>query len=756
LCKPASVAASAAVVLEGKLYVNGGTVYAGPTAGNSLGIFQASTGTANAPELQIASGTLYVYGAFTSILNANTDKGIFNMSGGTLYMAQTSSSISNLPVFCIRNVVGSSFTMSGGDVYFPKPASTTTYADFDISGASITNAVTGGTLHFGNATTAYTYRIGTRLATVNPNIKLEGIAGTIVKPINVLATSGFSCLSMYISTGNTLDLYDDGNASHDMTITSAYSGTNAFYVDGTFQPRLSTVTFSRAGSQTVLGTASPTPFYSLTINSGTTLIGSSNMRVQADWTNNGTYTQGTGTLRFNGPSADAGAATTQNIGGTTSTVFYNLIVNKASGVLNLNTSTTVGDNGGGTTTGVLTLTSGQLVLNSKTLTISNPAITAIAYTSGSIKSETASASPGGGTGPAGTGYGIVTWKVNSNAGAHIIPFITGSAVSIPFTFNVDGAGGSLGDFSVSTYGTTAANTPYPASVNHVSDTLGLSGNNSAYTVDRFWYISKTGGAGKANLTFSYSPSEAPSAGNLGSDGKGNIAQKWGAANYWLRMPSQTYNTALTYSVTVSNITQFAPSGTAAGGTAWGLAQNIHPLPIELLSFSAKLNSQKTVDINWSTASEINNNYFVVERSVNGISFEPIASQSGSLNSFTIKKYSVNDENPLKSRSYYRLKQVDFGGKFTYSASVSIFNDQTSLISIYPNPARNRFSVKYNSSEGKAANFYLIDQTGKIIMTRSITGQEQEADFDITGVPAGNYFLSSPLISGGNQRIQIVR
>jgi hypothetical protein len=94
------------------------------------------------------------------------------------------------------------------------------------------------------------------------------------------------------------------------------------------------------------------------------------------------------------------------------------------------------------------------------------------------------------------------------------------------------------------------------------------------------------------------------------------------------------------------------------------------MPIELLNFEAKLNG-KVVDLFWSTASEVNNDYFTVERSKNGIVFEKVLEIDGAGNSASTLSYSTIDKNPFTGISYYRLKQTDFNKNFKYSNMVAV-------------------------------------------------------------------------------------
>lgn len=112
------------------------------------------------------------------------------------------------------------------------------------------------------------------------------------------------------------------------------------------------------------------------------------------------------------------------------------------------------------------------------------------------------------------------------------------------------------------------------------------------------------------------------------------------------------------------------------------------LPIELLSFHAKLKGT-FVDLNWSTATEINNDYFVVERASEDLDWTPILTVTGAGNSNSLLTYSSKDRDPLTGLSYYRLKQVDFDGGFSYSDPVSIFNNtivDSEDVFMYPNPS----------------------------------------------------------------------
>ena len=149
------------------------------------------------------------------------------------------------------------------------------------------------------------------------------------------------------------------------------------------------------------------------------------------------------------------------------------------------------------------------------------------------------------------------------------------------------------------------------------------------------------------------------------------------------------------------------------------------LPISLLNFSAKLNSNKKVDINWTTVTEVNNHYFTIERSKDALNFEEISRVEGQINSVVKKYYAVVDENPLVGTSYYRLKQTDYNGAYTYSGirSIEIANDED--IDVFPNPNNGesfKFSMKQNVNEEVLV--VLCNSLGQEVFSKVIINDSQ--------------------------------
>jgi hypothetical protein len=101
-----------------------------------------------------------------------------------------------------------------------------------------------------------------------------------------------------------------------------------------------------------------------------------------------------------------------------------------------------------------------------------------------------------------------------------------------------------------------------------------------------------------------------------------------------------------------------------------------PLPITLIKFSAYLENSE-VKLEWQTASEINNDYFTIERTYEGSMYEFVGQKNGGGTCVVFQYYTLWDDNIRKEIIYYRLKQTDFDGKFSYSNLVSVDNREKS-------------------------------------------------------------------------------
>ena len=142
---------------------------------------------------------------------------------------------------------------------------------------------------------------------------------------------------------------------------------------------------------------------------------------------------------------------------------------------------------------------------------------------------------------------------------------------------------------------------------------------------------------------------------------------------------------------------------------------VSPLPIELLDFNAIKNGSK-VDLSWKTASETNNDYFTTEKTRDGISFETVGTVGGAGSSSSIISYNDVDYAPYEGISYYRVKQTDFNGRYSYSSLVPVnyyFGEDG--ISIFPNPSDAQEPIKLNITGPENQQV--------LVVVRDILGQE---------------------------------
>lgn len=146
------------------------------------------------------------------------------------------------------------------------------------------------------------------------------------------------------------------------------------------------------------------------------------------------------------------------------------------------------------------------------------------------------------------------------------------------------------------------------------------------------------------------------------------------------------------------------------------------LPIELLDFKAVLKNNQ-VALSWQTASETNNDFFTIERSEDAVNWMETQHIKGAGNSKILLSYAFTDEHPFAETTYYRLKQTDFDGKFSYSAvqSLTIHDPEKSKIFIYPNPAEDEVRIRTTDSDCSQLKIYDVygrDMTVQITITTS--------------------------------------
>jgi fibronectin-binding autotransporter adhesin len=372
-------------------------------------------------------------------------------------------------------------------------------------------------------------------------------------------------------------------------------------------------------------------------NAGTYNQSSGITNLGGDWSNTGTYNAGMSTLNFNG------SAALQAISGTNS--FYNLSVSKPSGNVTLNALTTV--------TNLLTLTTGKIISTTGSPLVLTTTASSTAGNANSFVSVPMLK----------TFNGSFTFPVGSVAANRYRP-ATVSATSASDTWTVEYVG----------------NNP---TLQGYTNTLFNSANLGKVSQYEYWNVSRVG-ATTAALELTYNTgSYVVNASNIGNVANLRIA-RWNGSQWDVPVGASSVTqtgTTITGTVKVSVVSNFSPF-------TFGSTDPDSPLPITLMAFNAKLNNDH-VDLTWKTAQEINNDYFVIEKTTNLESFTEVGKIEGNGSSKETHSYSLKDSNPSAGRSYYRLKQVDYDGEFSFSELKMIDYDgpQFATLRAYPSPLK---------------------------------------------------------------------
>lgn len=171
---------------------------------------------------------------------------------------------------------------------------------------------------------------------------------------------------------------------------------------------------------------------------------------------------------------------------------------------------------------------------------------------------------------------------------------------------------------------------------------------------------------------------------------------------------------------------------------------VSALPIELLNFNAFPINNEIVQLSWKTASEMNNDYFTIERSKNGNSWEEIVTLDGAGNSSSLLSYSTNDNHPYMGISYYRLKQTDFDAQFEYSdiRSLNIERLGNSQTEMYPNPVNNQITIHANPSDLKEITIYNALGQDVTLLARKIEKEDGKLVLDFSNLGSGIYYIKT--------------
>lgn len=333
-------------------------------------------------------------------------------------------------------------------------------------------------------------------------------------------------------------------------------------------------------------------------------------------------------------------------------------------------------------------------------------------------------------------FNVLRWNISDATGTYVVPFGDDANDVLPLSMSISSSGSTGGSIDFSTYPTANDNTPLPngvTSIAHQNDPTN-SIQQGAKTYNRFWLTkSNHTTIPSGNLSFAYKA--AGMTGDLTYGSTPMAAQFYNGTAWSLTQFGADDNNGIISGIAFSN-TSF--------GSAWTLVQNGAPLPITLVSFNAVWdnNEQSVARVFWSTASELDNDYFQVQRSKDGFNWFNIEKVEGAGTSINTLNYEIFDNRPLNGISYYRLKQVDFDGTESYSNIVALNKDQMNpAIAVYPNPASNIFHMYFSGFETEVVHINILDNSGRVVyqLNPNILNNPGQV-VDVRNFQSGVYFI----------------
>ena len=601
----------------------------------------------------ISDGNLTVVGDFDGAAANN-----FTPSGGTLTMdgsgADASITIHTNANFYNLTVNSGSYEVDAGSNFNVNSALTVTSGSLDIS--SYTATVSGATDIDG------TLKISTGIYDANNNFTASGgnitftDAGFLkcalsVGSIGTLSTSNGTVVydrssgTQNVTQGTYNNLTIDGNASHQI------GGGVGINVLGNLvvNQNGSTVFDVRDKNITISGTADING--TLDIGTGTfdangtfdatggsvTFTDAGQLNLAGTVTSLGTFTRSTGTVEYDGSSS-------QTMSGVD---YYNLIVNNSSGI-------TMGANS--SVFGTLTFTSGDVTTNSNTLTIG---------ASGSVSGADASKHINGHCAKITSSTSAFTFPVGD--GTRYRPIILTPAASNSNTFSVKYNHSAHSDVSIAGGST----------IDHISPQY-------------HWDINRTSGSDNATISVVWTSSSTYGTENWNHDISTMLWAYFDGAD-WNSIGSTSSGNSNSGSLTTSsaNSNWSNENFTLAATTA-----TYPPLPIDLISFDGHCNNHLT-QIQFTVASQVNNDYFTIERSTNLMDWEIIGFIAGGLTTNELITYNWSDEAPLNGTKYYRLSQTDINGEVKYFNPIALECENEIDFNLYPNPANESINIALN-------------------------------------------------------------
>jgi len=306
-------------------------------------------------------------------------------------------------------------------------------------------------------------------------------------------------------------------------------------------------------------------------------------------------------------------------------------------------------------------------------------------------------------------FNKLRWNIQNGTGNYSVPFANNSDESVAVVLTISSAGSADGAVDFSTYPTEVNNLPLPSGVNSIAHVDANIPADGSRVFDRFWLVEADAYSNKPGGTMSFSYNNGGMTGNL-TPGVTQMAAQSHNGSVWIvdQLGADDLNG------TVSGV----PFSSASFNSVFTLVEFGSPLPITLLSFNAVWGDeeQSFARVFWTTASELDNDYFDVERSRDGDFWHVLGRVDGAGTSIHNIDYELLDHAPLAGIAYYRLKQVDFDGAHAYSHVVSLKREhQGPQMSVFPNPASDYLKIQFEGFNSDVVDVDVLDNSGRIIL-----------------------------------------
>ena len=594
---------------------------------------------------------------------------------------------------------------------------------------------TGGSTHTGSAPGQY------------DNAYFDGNSGGLTCTIDVAATcNNLTCTGYTGLFAGSQTLSIAGNLTF-----AAGMATNTYSGAITFTPAPSTATTYtiNVASETLAGAAT---FTYTGANAAT-------WQLAAATTINGALTMTKGTLKLNGNTLTLGSSTSPTLtsGVITANEASDVIAFTNAGAITLptslftsNTLTSLTMNGAGgvtvqenwTLTNTLTLTSGVLNIGSNILTLgaSGTDMTAVSANTGTSSSWINASNTSGG----------VKQFVNNNSTTYQFP-IGDATHSTPINFNFT-SGAASGDY-LTVYTTQATMPKFNSSglSNYLNRywSVVASGISSPNVAVNYYYNAADIHSSFTKLDPIEQINPATPANPQWVIPSGTVSNVTGSSTWTPTVTKASYKlgtaswTSTSNYISWSGITQLP---TAAHSLFGGADDQAAALPIDLVLFTAQPFG-KDVLLNWQTASEQDNAYFIIEKTKDGVNFTTVTTVPGAGNSAELLSYAAVDSFPYSGLSYYRLKQTDYDGKYTYSNLAPVNFDASTNADeyvLYPNPVHNGLlNLSYVGNQGNDLVVSFYDVQGRLVAIQHIAlsdGAQLVNLYPAQGLKSGIYMV----------------